>query len=342
MPLTLPPGLAIPTDIVANFMESTAIQSPRVSVIMPAYMTAHLIADALNSVFSQTFQDFEILVVNDGSPDTVQLESVLARYPERIVYIKQENKRAAGARNTAIRHARSEFLAFLDSDDVWLPDHLAQQMQLFEEDPAREIVYCNGLQEVRGVVREVMDLYPSSGTADFEALVAERCQLPVSTVVARKQALARAGFFDESLPRCDDYDMWLRAAFWGAKIGYSRKPQVRFSGSRPGSLSTSSVKMTEAYMNILEKALRTLPLDDKRKDMVEQRAGEIRAQYLLEQGKVHLREGRVSEAAAMLAESNKRFQRRKLSLILLGLRIAPGATRRLTALAQTLRRRRPA
>src|ERR1700691_4414652 len=111
-------------------MESTAKPKPTVSVIMPAYNAANLIAFALDSVLQQTFQDFEIVVVNDGSPDTVELEKVLQPFLSKIVYIKQENKRAAGARNTAIRQANGEFLAFLDSDDSWFPDHLASQMKL--------------------------------------------------------------------------------------------------------------------------------------------------------------------------------------------------------------------
>src|SRR5258706_6199184 len=109
--------------------------TPKISVIMPAYNTARLIAASLDSVLQQSFQDFEVLVVNDGSPDAAALEEVLAPYLERIVYIKQENKRAAGARNTAIRQARGEFLAFLDSDATWLPDNLGSQMKWFTEDP---------------------------------------------------------------------------------------------------------------------------------------------------------------------------------------------------------------
>ena len=124
-------------------------RTPVVSVIMPSYNTAPLIGACLDSVFQQTFRDFEIVLVNDGSPDTPQLEKVLAPYLERhagkIVYIKQPNKRCAGARNTAIRNSHGEFLAFLDSDDVWLPEHLAEQMKLFDQDPTLDLVYCNGL-----------------------------------------------------------------------------------------------------------------------------------------------------------------------------------------------------
>src|ERR1700727_1775646 len=106
--------------------QSTSV--PQVSVIIPCYNTAEFITACLDSVFAQTYSDLETILVNDGSPDTPALEKALQPYKSRIVYIKQENKRAAGARNNAIRHARGKFLAFLDSDDTWLPDHLAAQM----------------------------------------------------------------------------------------------------------------------------------------------------------------------------------------------------------------------
>src|SRR5215471_12596309 len=96
--------------------------NPRVSIIIPAYNTASLIAPCLDSVFSQTFRDFEAIVVNDGSPDTPELEQALQPYRDKIIYIVQPNRRAAGARNTAIGTARGELLAFLDSDVSWLPD----------------------------------------------------------------------------------------------------------------------------------------------------------------------------------------------------------------------------
>src|SRR5277367_5736878 len=119
--------------------------SPKVSVIIPTYKTADLIAGCLDSVFAQTYSDFEAMVVNDGSPDTPELEKALQPYMDRIVYIKQENKRAAGARNNAIRQARGEYVAFLDSDDTWLPNHLAAQMKLVADDPALDLVYANAL-----------------------------------------------------------------------------------------------------------------------------------------------------------------------------------------------------
>jgi Glycosyl transferase family 2 len=324
-------------------METAANNSSaKVSVIMPTYMTAHLIARALDSVLGQTFRDFEIVVVNDGSPDTQELEKVLAPYLDRIVYIKQPNKRAAGARNTAIHRARGEYLAFLDSDDHWLPEHLASQMQLFDQDPALDLVYCNGMVDTPESSREFMDSCPTHGEATFEALVTERCHVAVSTVVVRKQALERAGLFDQSLPRCDDYDMWLRAAFWGAKMGYSRKVQARFDAVRPNALSLSNIKMIEAQWQILEKAIKTLPLSPSQKKLVAQKASEIQGLFLREQGKAHLDEGRVKEAVEFFSQSNTQFPTPKVKALLLGLKVAPGATRKLMDLAKRMRSRETA
>jgi glycosyltransferase involved in cell wall biosynthesis len=119
---------------------SRRVQPPKVSVIIPSYKTANLIAACLDSVFAQTYSDVEAIVVNDGSPDTAELEKVLQPYIGRIVYIKQENKRAADARNGAIRQARGEFIAFLDSDDTRYPNHLETQMQLIADDPSLDLV----------------------------------------------------------------------------------------------------------------------------------------------------------------------------------------------------------
>ena len=275
-------------------METASNQGPQVSIIIPAYNTADLIAGCLDSVFSQTYQDFEVIVVNDGAPDTVELERVLQPYQDRIVYIVQQNKRAAGARNTAIGRARGEFLAFLDSDDRWLPEHLVSQMKLFAEDPTLDMVYCNGLRI--GDQRNFMDACPSHGPATFAALITEQCQICVSTVVARKSEIVNAGLFDESLLRCDDYEMWVRAAFHGAKIAYSRKIQALLNGGRPGSLSQSSSKMAEGYWIILDKISRTFLLNDSDRAGVEKRKREIRSRYLIEEGKFQLHQRQFDKA----------------------------------------------
>src|ERR1019366_10555721 len=109
---------------------------------------------------------------------------------------------------------------------------------------------------------------PSACEAGFEALVVERCQITVSTVVARKAAIVKAGGFDESLPRCDDFDMWLRTAFHNAKIGYIRHVTAYMAIGRPGGLGTSPAKLAEAYWRLLERSERNLPLSETQRKLV--------------------------------------------------------------------------
>ncbi|MGA2965283.1 MAG: glycosyltransferase family A protein [Terriglobales bacterium] len=302
------------------------------SVIIPSYNTAPLIATCLDSVFAQTFQDFEAIVVNDGSPDTEELEKVLQPYLGRIVYIKQVNKRAAGARNTAIGRARGEFLAFLDSDDTWLPNHLESQMKQFEADPGLGLVYANGvfIGGPTGPV-EFVEKCPTTAEPGFEAIVVGRCQIPISTVVVRKTAIAKAGGFDESLARCDDWNMWLRTAFYGARIGRTRQVQARMADGRPGSLGASRAKMVEAYWLMLEKADRELPLSPAQRKLVRAQAAKIHARYLTAEGKGHLLARDVRQARERFSAANRCHRSVKLSFVLLGLKVAPNAASRLFA-----------
>lgn len=311
-------------------MSPTTSQIPEVSVVIPTYNTAALISRCLDSVFAQTFKNFEVLVVNDGSPDTVELERALAPYFDQIVYIKQQNKRAAGARNTAIRRARGKFLAFLDSDDAWLAEHLEKQMQMFTRAPELDLVYCDTF--VVGDPEHIwrfMDRCPSRGEATFAALVAEHCQIPVSTVVARRTAIVNAGMFDESLPCFDDFDMWLRTAFYGGKIGYTREVQARSSGRRPGSLSESIHRIVAAYWLILKKALRTLPLSQAQKDAITHRLAESKAIFQMEEAKRQLRSRQFAKARELFREANRYFHRPDVDLAVFALGIAPGAITRM-------------
>lgn len=319
-----------------QFSQNTT--APKVSIIIPSYKTADLIQACLDSVFAQTFTDFEAIVVNDGSPDTSELEKAIQPYSDRIVYIKQENKRAAAARNNAIRHARGEFLAFLDSDDSWLPDHLTNQMSLFGADPSLGLTYANALL-VGDPRREILftELCPSHGEATFEALIVERCQIPISTVVVRKQAVIDVGMFNEALPRCDDYDLWVRMAFNGNKIGYGRKVQARLFIGRPGSLGAARVNMAEAYLKMLEQFQSTLPLSKAQRLLVEERTAYAKALYMLEEGKCRLEERQYELAKELITGANAYYRRSSLSLAVLGLDLAPAATSMLVSFI--LRRR---
>lgn len=310
-------------------MSSTS-QTPEVSIIIPAFNTASLIGRCLDSVLGQTFTCYEAIVVNDGSPDTDELEKVLAPYLDRIVYVKQQNRRAAGARNTAIQHAKGTFLAFLDSDDAWLPEHLTNQMRMFQRNRELDLVYSDTL--VVGDPEHTwrfMDRCPSRGEATFNALVAEHCQIPISTVVARRAAIVKAGMFDERLPCFDDFDMWLRTAFHGGKIAYTREVQARSSGRRPGSLSESIHKIVAAYWSILEKALQTLPLSRAEQEMIRSRIAESKAIFQMEEAKRQLRGGEFAKAKELFRQANLHFHRPDVSLASFALSIAPSTTGKL-------------
>jgi glycosyltransferase involved in cell wall biosynthesis len=314
------------SDIVDIKLPTPSAATPRVSVIIPCYNAAQLVAHCLDSVFAQTFRDFEVIIVNDGSPDTSELEKVLEPYMSRIVYIRQSSKRPAGARNTGIAHAHGEFVVFLDSADSWMPHHLEVQIKQFENDPSLDLAYANSIL-TGGSGRQVdfQTRCPSSGPATFETLAVERCQIPMATVVARKAAIVKAGGFDESLARCDDFDMWLRTAFHNAKIGYIRDVTAYMAIGRPGGLGTSRAKVAEAYWRILENADRKLPLSETQRKLVRERTAEMHAKYLLEEGKLDLSAGKFARARERFTEANQRHKQAKLSVMLLGLKIAPAA-----------------
>src|SRR5256714_7350260 len=107
--------------------------SPKVSVVIAAYNVAEYIGETLESVFNQTFTDYEVIVINDGSEDESELSKVLAPYLERIVYLRQENRGLAAARNAGIRAARGRYIAFLHADDLWESEFLRRQIKSVEQ-----------------------------------------------------------------------------------------------------------------------------------------------------------------------------------------------------------------
>jgi GT2 family glycosyltransferase len=189
-------------------------QSPRVSAIVPAYNSVRYLPEAIDSVLAQTYRDFEIIVVDDGSTDGTQ--GVLARYGDRIRVVRQSNQGSAAARNAGILAARGEFIAFLDADDLWLPQKLERQMRLFGERPEIGWVYSDyrefdesGLGTRSFFEREGLR-HPPEGWV-LPAL-AEGCITWTTTVVMRASCFHEAGLFDPVFPRAQDYDMWLRLA----------------------------------------------------------------------------------------------------------------------------------
>jgi glycosyltransferase involved in cell wall biosynthesis len=307
--------------------------SPLVSVIIPAYRTAQYIGETLQSVFAQTFTDHEIIVVNDGSPDTPELEKALAPYRSRIRYTAQENRGLAGARNAGIRLARGQLFAFLDADDLWEPEFLASQVDFLRKHPGVDLVYADALifGDVPEAGRRVMEFSPSAGEVTFERLVTRACTVLVLTVLARREAVIRAGLFDESLRRVEDADLWLRMIKTGSRIAYQKTVLARYR-RRGGSLSTDGASMLETYMRVLDK-LREMPgLTASEKQLVAAQHQREHADLRLLRGKQALAEGRIREALENLREANAHFRRVKLAAAILALRLFPGLARALLRL----------
>jgi glycosyltransferase involved in cell wall biosynthesis len=306
-----------------------APEHPNVSVIIPAYDTAQFIAQALDSVLGQTYPNFEAIVINDGSPDTEEMERVISAYRDRIVYIRQTNRRAAGARNSGIRHSRGEYLAFLDSDDCLMPGALAVQIQRFEDDPSLDLVYgdAGAFDDSKGVGRTYMQVCPSVGPVTFASLVEEQTQVCIVGIMVRKAMVLRVGLFDESLRRCDDYDMWLRVAHAGGKIAYHRAMLGKSRSGRTGSLGASEVGMLEAAIEILTGLEGKLHLSSEHRALIERRVAFHRAHRDRVMAKQYLAQGDYDSAVACLTKANSFFHSFKLSLALLGLRAAPRVVR---------------
>jgi glycosyltransferase involved in cell wall biosynthesis len=225
---------------------------PRVSVVIPCYNSAEFIAETLASVFAQTFRDHEVIVVNDGSPDTPAFEAAIAPYLPRLVYLKQRNTGPSGARNNAIRAARGEFVAFLDSDDHWLPTFLEEQVAAFDADRSVDLLYSDGVVFGDGplVGRTLMAGSPSAGAVTFESLVRQECTVLTSTTMARRQALVAAGLFDERFLRCEDFHLWLKMALGGSRLAYHRRVLVRHR-RREGSLAHNTLAMIRAFVDVI-------------------------------------------------------------------------------------------
>jgi GT2 family glycosyltransferase len=299
-------------------------KTPTVTVVIPAYNSAHYISQALDSVKAQTFTDYEVVVVNDGSQDREELERIIAAHPLPVIYISQENKGVSAARNAAIRVARGEFYAQLDADDQWTPDYLEVQLGILRDNPDVALVYPNATIVGDGatVGLEFMKLSPSEGEVNFESLVRQQCVV-MTCVTARMNVIRDAGMFDESIRSCEDFDLWLRIVQKGGRIIYHRRPLVLYR-RHEGSLSSDRVWMTRNLVAVFEKCARTFRLTPAESEMLNEHIVDQRAMLNLFEGKHALTAGNTRAALASFQQANEHLRRSKLSAVIFLLRYAPG------------------
>ena len=296
---------------------------PLISVVIPAYNVAPYIAETLDSVFAQTLTDFEIIVVNDGSPDTDELERALAPYLDRVRYIRQENRGAGAARNRGVREGRGEFVAFLDGDDLWLPEYLEKQL-LFVRNGKYDLAYADALLfgDSPAAGKTYMETAPSCGPVTFLTLVRNECNVITSGVIARRRSLIEAGLFDESLRNAQDFEMWTRLARRGARIAYQREVLLRYrcrGSSLSGDLMNRLARETRVYRHIAA----TYELTLAERAELERVMKLQQAAVELANGKSGLLTGRFDEARASFERAHGVLGGWKLRAALLMLRVTP-------------------
>ncbi|MDF1592963.1 MAG: glycosyltransferase [Desulfobacterales bacterium] len=180
-----------------------------VTVIIPTYNRGWILKEAIDSVLAQDYKEFEIIVVDDGSTDTTT--ELLKTYGHHLTVIQQQNRGVSAARNDGIAAASGRYIAFLDSDDLWLPQKINQQVQFFALNP--EALICQ-TEEIW--IRNGRRVNPKLRHKKLSGMIFEPslhlCLVSPSAVMIRRSLFDAVGLFDENLPACEDYDLWLRVS----------------------------------------------------------------------------------------------------------------------------------
>ncbi len=206
---------------------------PQVSVIVPTYNRASLLKDALDSVLAQRYRNVELIVVDDGSTD--HTSRLLASYADRITVLFQPNAGVSAARNHGIQAASGDLIALLDSDDYWLPEKLAAQVDFFKATPQALICQTEEIWIRNGVRVNPKRRHRKLSGMIFQASL-PLCLISPSAVMMRKSLLDEVGLFDEDLPACEDYDLWLRIT-WKYPVHLISAPLVVKRGGHADQLS---------------------------------------------------------------------------------------------------------
>lgn len=230
------------------------VHKPSVSVIIPAYNQAAYLGDTLQGVLAQTYRDYEVIIVDDGSTDKTQRiarDFVKAR-PNNSTYIYQPNMGLAVARNTGIRAANADLVALLDSDDIWLPDYLETMMLLYRQNSGVDVCYC-GVQymDTYGIDLPQISNQTLPPTQLYAALLRANFLIP-STILLRKMAVVGTGYFDGAFRRLQDWELWLRMLRLGYRFVGTDEILVRYRVHRE-SLSVDPVGGQRAMLDMVEK-----------------------------------------------------------------------------------------
>jgi len=228
-----------------------------ISVIIPTWNRAGRLREALQSVYAQTAPATEVIVVDDGSTDTTR-QMVLGEFPQTR-YIYQQNRGVSSARNTGIGAATGDWIALLDSDDRWQADKLAHQQQQLQDNPDYRIAHCNEIWIRHGKRVNPMKKHAKYGGKIYRHCL-PLCAISPSAVIIHREVFASVGLFDEQLPACEDYDLWLRICAVYPVL-FSEQALVIKEGGHGDQLSRRYWGMDRFRIQALEKMLASRVLD---------------------------------------------------------------------------------
>lgn len=233
--------------------------NPLVSVIIPTYNRANVISRALSSVNNQSYEHIEIIVVDDGSTDNT--EKLMEREFPLIHYFKTENKGVSAARNLGVSHASGKYIAFLDSDDEWMPKKIEKQVYYMENN---KLLWVHGEERwIRNGIRVNQKKVHQKSGGDIFNRSLHLCLVSPSTVMIEKKLLVETGGFDERFTVCEDFDLWLRLLI-NHEVGFISDELIFKYGGHEDQLSAKFKAMDEYRIMTYEKLVLTKLLTEER------------------------------------------------------------------------------
>ena len=236
------------------------VDSPKVSVIVPTYNRADRLERALNSIVSQTYQDFELIVVDDGSTD--KTSQLMKSFPKAQYFYIKKNSGVSKARNVGLAFAKGELICFLDSDDLWKEKKIQIQSLWLENNKDSQICYTDEIWVRNGVRVNPMNRHRKYSGDIFRHCLG-LCIVSPSSVMIRAKLFDEIGNFDESLPACEDYDLWLRIASKYA-FHFIEEPLIIKYGGHSDQLSRKYWGMDRFRVVALKKLLDQNSLDKEK------------------------------------------------------------------------------
>jgi glycosyltransferase involved in cell wall biosynthesis len=260
------------------------VEVPVLSIIVPCYNYAHLLSQTLDNVRQQSFQNWECIVVDDGSTDhTASIAQGFVELDARFSYVFQKNSGLSAARNTGVRHAKGQFIQLLDADDLLEPEKAAIQVKILQENYAVDLVYSEVRYFKSSEPRALFCAFDGSNVpwmpcidSDNPHLLHTQFQMNIMAVncaLFRKSVFDRVGYFNEGLKSVEDWEFWCRCLLQGCKLKFDTSPNT-FALVRihEGSMSTNALRMIEASImarvNLRSIILKTSDLGDQVKELI--------------------------------------------------------------------------